>query len=327
MESGNGIKFVTTMNRKKQILNFAALAVAAILSGNLVSCSGNNGESYIPSPTITDKGGNKVLVTGVGSQRFTYDENGKLASMSYRGETITLQGDKFSFGKKDGSARVDVYLGSDGLITKIQFVESDTYETDEGSIEYSYSSDRRLKSINYSVKGTDKYGGSYGESVKAAYTWKDGNLMQAMIEGNESGQEDGESFSESYTQNFTFSYGNVPNVSKQLPYYMADDITVIENIGFCAVGLLGYGPNYLPTGYTETESSTEDGKPGKQRTHTYTLTFTQNSNGTLKSEARNGSSISYTYADAPTRADTVEAQSTEEFALSMRPSFFRHRRK
>lgn len=310
------------MNKLSISQSFAALAVAAVLGGSLVSC-GDDEEGPIVNPDdfktkITDRNGNAVLVTSVGSYRFTYDESGKLTSMNYGGETYSIQGENFSFRNKAGSDQVDFFFGSDGCITKIKYTMKDEYESGEGTVEYSYSN-HRLKSASYAAKSSGKYD-TFEESGKANYTWKDGNLLQVTAEGKESGKEDGKSYSESYKSSYTFTYGSQANTTKQFPYYMGEDITLEDNV-FCVLGFFGYGPEYLPTGYTETYI-----ERGKTETHTNTLSFTQNSNGTLSSETRNGSRINYTYNNAPTRADAVSAQDMEQHVRSLR-FMFRHRKK
>lgn len=308
------------MNKRKKFLSLAALAVATILSGSFISCSGDNESLTPPSPIIIH---GDVLVTSAGKFRFAYNENGTLTSITGGGETYTLQGDKFSMKTSDGCIQMDVFTGSDGLIRKTTFKESDEYNKGEGSVEYSYSSDRRLKSLSYSVKGSNKYGGTYEETAKGNFTWKDGNLTQVTLDSKETGRESGESYSDSWTLTYTYTYGNVPNVSKQFPYYVGEDITGFEETGFCIAGLFGYGPDYLPTSFTE--SGVENGSP---HSHTYTLTFTQNSNGTLNSEMLNNAGrITYSYSNAPTRADGIDEQAIEHIVHGIRFSLFKHRRK
>ncbi len=299
---------------KKVLLSIASLAVATILTGGLTSCSGDDG-SYVPTPTVTDKDGNKMQVTNLSGLRFAYDESGKLLSISDGVTNVATQDGKlvFDFDGDNASA----YINSDGLLTKIEFSYRDDEYSCKGNAEFNYS-DRRLKSCSASETGTGK-NYSYKVTGKANYTWKDGNLTQVTTISTESGKEDGESFSEKTTVNYNFNYGNQINYTKQLPFYIGSAITPGEEIGgvFSVIGLYGYGPAYLPTGYTEVD---DEGKS------TYTLSFTQNSNGTINSEKRNNSStVIYGYNYIKSRADNIDIKSLEQCIRSL-SSHFRHRK-
>ena len=113
---------IIIMKKRTSFLNLTMLAAATLLSGNLTSCSSADGDSYVPSPTITDANGTAVQVTSVGNFRITYDEKGKLASLNEGGGTYVLQDDKFTF--NNGAIRAEVFLNSDGLVTKIKYQET-----------------------------------------------------------------------------------------------------------------------------------------------------------------------------------------------------------
>lgn len=321
------------MNKSNLLKSFSALAVAALFGGSLISCSGD-GDSYAPTPKITDKDGNTVQVTSAGGLSFNYDDSGKLVSMSNGKKTYVLQDGKFAFEVSEGktTGKVDVYLNSDGLISKIEGVwESDDeeYEKQELTLKYSYDS-RRLDECEASGKETYEHKSSghsysYKGSADVEYVWKDGNLTQVKIDSESSFKEDGESGDEDVTIVYDYAYGQQANPAKQLPYFMGYEITGTEDFGglFSVLGLFGYGPAYLPTGFTETETENEDGE-----THTHTnnrsLSFVMNDNGTIKSESMGNNRFVYTYT--PTRAEEVNTQEFMQYLLNMRSIIFKHRK-
>ena len=142
------------------------------------------------------------------------------------------------------------------------------------------------------------------------------------VEVKETEKVNGESDTEYYSETYTYKYGNLANPAKQLPYYMGYEITGTEEFGglFSVLGLFGYGPSNLPTGYTRTETE-EDHSP---HTNSYTLSFTMNSNGTIASETRNGKTFVYNYS--PTRSAYTGTQGLMQYILSIRSGLFRHKR-
>lgn len=302
------------MFKTKHFLSYAAaLAVATILCGSLTSCGDDEDELYPPK-------GNGLLVTSVGPHRFTYDESGKLTGISHDNETLAMQGDKLTLNTDDGTIQMSLSFNSDGLLTKIKFIEEDKYYKDEGTINYSYSG-HRLKSLSFSAKGTEEHA-TYEESGNANFTWKDGNLVQVAAAGKESEREEGVSYSDSWETTYTFTYGSQANKFKQFPYFVGADITGYEDNALCVVGFYGYGPDYLPTSCTE-----ENVGNGKTEKQTNTLSFTLNADGILSSESRGGRRVDYTYGTAATRAAGIAAQDMEHAVRFLRSGLFRHRRR
>ena len=294
--------------KRKHFLSVAVMLASVVLGGSLASCSGDD-DSYIPSPTVTDKDGNKVQVTSVGNIRFSYDENGKLTSMSDGYDTYTLEDDKFSFEYDEGEA--EVFLNSDALITKIEVSQPSV--NGKATIEFSYS-DRRLKKLSGTIKSS-----SFKQTSKVDYTWENGNMIRGVVSTKmESGK-----YSEDYNARWDFTYGTTQlqtNYSTQLPFYMGETMTDLDALGglFSILGLLGYGPAYLPSGFTETE---DDESPS-----TTNFSFTQNSNGTINTESRNGyGTIQYRYSNVSSRAEGVGTQSIKQYVSSL-SNLFKHRR-
>lgn len=318
------------MNKRKHFLSLATFAVAAVLIGNLTSCGDDDGESIIPSPKITDSKGQTVQVTSFGGIHFAYSEDGKLKGMSDGNKIYTIEDDKFTINISDEYS-ANIYLGSDGLITKIEYTELDPYGKVESTMKYDYNSDRRLESASISYDGSETYHGetsTYNGSGNTKFTWKDGNLAQVEMKMKETAKDDGESYSGSYTANFVYTYGKTTNPSKQFPFFMADravGFDVDESYGglLCVLGLFGYGPAYLPTSCNTTVVEEEEGK-SKEHTYTYAYSFTQNSNGTLSSETRDGKRYDYGYGS--TRSEAFGMQSLMQFFGNVRFGLHRHGR-
>lgn len=283
------------------------LAVAAWISGVFTSCSGNDDESYVPTPIITDANGTPVLVTSVGSYRLAYNEEGKLTGITEGSYTYILKDDKFDF--NNGSTKAEVFLNADGLVSRIKYQVTSANEKNEGTTEYTYGPDRRLKSCTVTGEGTYRYGSeevSYNGKATVDYTWQSDNLIQAKVESKTSSKYDGKSYQTNKTTDYAFAYGTQANTCKQLPYYMSDAISGLANYGglLGAIGLFGYGPAFLPTSYTETVTEKEDGYlTYGPHTDSYTFSFAQNSNGTLNSEKAGSYQVFYGYTSGTTRAE------------------------
>lgn len=308
-------------------MTLATLSVAALLTGSFSSCS-SDGDSYVPTPTITDKDGNAQQITSVGGLRFTYDENGKLKTLTDGGKTYEIKDDKFSLAVADDdeNASIDVYLDSDGLIVKIECKYGNDYETDEITIEYEYD-DRRLESASASGEGEAK-DHSYEGSADVEYKWENNNLMSVIIESESKGTDEGASYKESSKISYSYAYGDQANPAKQLPYYVGKEITGTDAFGglFSVLGLFGYGPAFLPSGYVLTEEDNENGEVDTD-SRTYIFTFELNDNGTLKSEMRNNSRrITYNYAPV-TRSGDSTTQELLQYVRSIRSGLFMHKKK
>lgn len=310
------------MKKKNHYLSLVTLVVATVLISSFALYSCSDGESYVPSPTITDANGNKVQVTSVGGVSFTYDESGKLTSLSDGYDTYVLQDDKFTI--SDDMCKAEIYLNEDGYITKIVYSEGDESDDKlETIMKYSYKSNR-IKSCSATCKGKER-SESWNGNGKISYTWKEDNLTEAKVEYEENGKDDGESYNDSYTSEYVYTYGTQNNPSKQLPYYMGVEITDFEDLGglFSVIGLFGNGPKYLPASYVRTKIEVEDGQTYKPKSASHTLAFTQNSNGTLRSESRDGSIFNYNYSS--TRSDSFGAKSLKEYIHCLRNISQRHR--
>lgn len=300
----------------RKILTITALVLmATAMTFCLTACNdddedGSDGGS-MPSPTLTDSHGTTLQIrslTGGVSYTFGYDEKGKLTSIN----SYDFTGSTFKHTDEYGTFAITV--NGKGLVTKIYEKEiyDDKYGKEEGEITFN---------LNYSgnqlTGGTISGSGSYESynrdesetwtgTGSAKIVWNNGNLTRCVLESKTTFKENGKKYNESYHGTYTISYGNKENTFRQMPYYLSKEILDAEELGgvLGALGLLGVGPKELPSGYVLVDYD-ED---GDEDTETRTYAFTQNSNGSIKTESKNssGSIITYNYNTIGTRAALEE---------------------
>lgn len=296
----------------KQTITMLPLLAAATIGMLLVSCKKDGDDSIddnlvstIPSPTIKDKNGIAWRLTNSRGKVITYGQDGKLASIG----NYTLYGDLFTLvsNQNNTTKRANIYLNKSGLIGKIDVQRnqtSDSYFSNSTSkLLFTYGSDRRLKKITCTgsyENNSSSWNGSFTEEL----TWQNGKLMYVTINSEWKGIDNGKQLYDKYTGKISFSYGTQVNHTKQFTELMALDV-IDEVDGFdeligalAALGLLGNGPDYLPTGTYEEGEMNEEGRVNR-RSYTQTLIIAQNENGMISSEKYDDSDYSvttYTYS-------------------------------
>ena len=306
----------------KQRNIFTKLAIAVVLGGCLAACSDDD------KPVIIDANGEKWQVTSAGGFFFTYDEDGYLTSIRDNTTTYNVQKDKFvvSGFYKGSSVNAEFTFDKNNNITKV--VESETGFDNDGNytaemtLDYTYDSDQRLKSCTGTSKWQQEPGYYENATATINYGWGS-NQLTVSYNGTSSGYEGKDDYwNNNYNNTFVYTLGSQPNRSKQLPYYMTSSMlqTPLEGgedfeLGsiLAVLGLFGYGPEYLPTGYSRTYM--ENGR--EKWSDNYVFSFTQNSNGTLMQEKTGDKTISsndngFNYIYTPTRAEGVATQSLME---------------
>ena len=309
---------------KKRILKWMPLFCLVTLCVGFVSCGDDDDDnagatSAVPSPKLTDANGVPFRVTSFGNWYYSYDSNGKLTKIQ-RGtdgddEVYDLSGSAFVMNYKevedDGESWTEstsISLNGQGFVGSLRSTweekESDgEWEKGTESVTCTYNNEGRLVKFsctgNYNGNDDGKnYSGSY--TTENSLTWENGKLTSIVETWNE--DEDGEK--RSGTETMTFTYGSKANTSKQWLYAMTesgDGCELAEDVMHCLspLGLFGYGPDYFPTKYTESE----DG-------HNYdvTLTYEQNPNGTIHKD--NYKAYTYDEASAATRAQMRNVEVT-----------------
>ena len=131
--------------------------------------------------------------------------------------------------------------------------------------------------------------------------WENGKLVKATFtdKGKVVMAQRTETWEETYAH--TIEYGSQANSAKQFSYFLGNIATGAEGVTslglFTMLGLLGVGPDYLPTGYTQEYSMKENGVADDHgpRKYTYSLSFELNDNGTIAKEAKGSQYVSYQY--------------------------------
>ncbi len=297
---------------KRRILKWMPILCLGFLCVGFVSCgdddddnAGGVASSAVPSPTLTDANGVPFRVTQFGMWSYTYDSNGKLTKIQEdSGEeeqrVFDLSGSAFvlnwSWADSDDSwsESSSIVLNAQGFVGSFTSTwddrELDDGEWEKGTekVSCSYNAEGRL--VKYTSTGNytgnddgENYSGSW--TSESVLTWENGKLTSIVQTWNE--VEDGDK--DSGTESVTFSYGSKVNTSKQwlrvMGYYVEDGSAPAETVTTCLppLGLFGYGPDYLPTNYTARYSD--------DYTYNGTLTYSQNSNGTLSND--NGNYYTY----------------------------------
>ena len=300
---------------KKKLFSMLAIFFVAALCVGFTSCGdddddgdggSSSGSSKVPAPYLVDSNGNKIQVLSVSSESgnyvspfaiFSYDDNGKLTRTKYHDYDYVISGSDFvlKYSDKYDDIVIKIRTNSSGLITSIEYTDkylgsaSGTGDgTESYTYTYKYNSNKQL--TNASMVGTEGDGDKVSNNVTC--TWSNGNLVTLVFEDKETDSDTGEV--DKGKKTYTFTYGNQENTFKQLPECIWDRICHDGPEWLCAIGLFGVGPANLPTGYTRVSSSGSN--------YSYSLSYTLNADGSIKTESRkeSGSSysnntISYTY--------------------------------
>lgn len=322
----------------KKFLTMTAIALmATVVTTGLTACDsddedGGGSGGPLPKPSLVDADGNRLQVKSVTQSgttySFGYDEDGRLTSINGN----EFEGNTFKIETNHGT--ITASLNGSGLISKFTRVSEydDKTGTEKESLTMTISySGKQITggsvkaSYSYKSKTSDREESANGTGT-AKLTWSNGNLTKANITSNYSGVDDGEKFTENNKYNYVISYGDTENTCLQMPYLLAKELLDISDYGgiFAALGLLGNGPKFLPSGYV-----VEEYEDGEVDSSTKTLAFTQYTNGALKSEKKNNSStVTYQYNILDTRA-VIEQQLQEALPelenIGMR--FFKKHRK
>lgn len=268
--------------------------------GDIFSPSGSSGSSKVPAPYFIDANGNRIQVLSVISgdrtqASFTYDEKGNLTGLKYDKYNNTFSGSNFvlSYSDNTGNVETKIKTNSKGLITSIESKAKSysNYGNKENVTEtytntFKYNSNKQL--TNASIIGTTRSGDK--ENINIIMTWDNGNLSTTEVEKKRIDGETGEVENSIYNT-YTYTYGEDINTFKQMPGFIWRHFN--EGLGgmLYAIGLFGVGPNSLPTGYTANYGSSS-----------YLLSYTLNTDGSIKTESEksfgssySSSTISYTY--------------------------------
>jgi len=311
--------------------------LSVVLLGGLVvgSCSGDDdddnggGKGSSSAGVIDSRQG--ILLKSVDNFRFFYTDNGRLDYFTEDNrDRYEMGSNTINFVNEDGEEEeIELKYNGSGFLT---------------TIKDSYSFTEERLTVNFSGKATLSYDGS-------------GHLTKISLSSTEKGVEDGKSYTETSTNNISFSWRSnlltsVESLWKEVEdenvytgsewyHYEYNDAALENNVNkYCQyapsivrwgedlwralayVGMLGVGPNCLPSGCEYGYEDYEDGKLDEEYKNTESYRYQFNSDGTLSVCYRGSRSynFSYYYMNADARA----TRSGADLAKSMRSLFRRH---
>ncbi|MBR1521120.1 MAG: DUF4595 domain-containing protein [Bacteroidaceae bacterium] len=255
-----------------------------------------------------------VRVSAVGDYRYSYDENGKLETITSRnGWTLEAKNNfKMQWEDEYDTGEMSFSISGNritGISIKYTLVEYGVSISGSGSASFSYNSKGQLTSIstNSSESGNvdgEKYSASAKANSKYTYS-SDNRLLSFKYES--SGKDDDGNFKETelVTYDYSTSYPNLfyQYTPRQIPGILfdlgADDADFDM---FAYVGLLGKASSYLPSGYTAEWVYEEDGYEDDTESYTRSCSYSFNDNGTISQ----ADGKSYSYTNVGTRAAFYE---------------------
>lgn len=278
--------------------------VGALLLCTLVlpmaSCGGDEPKAGASTGGLNSGGtGDKkdvegLYLTSINNMNIDYDDKGRVESfysnyescyIDYNKGVITV-GDEY-----DDIEDINFKFNGKGYFSEIS--QSWSYKEDgktfkgSGKGTFSYDKDGHLTKMTSKSSESGKYEGesyNYSLEVTITFTWKNGNLVK--VNYNDKEKEDGETDLD--IENYTLTYDGQSNPFRQVTYGVFDEVLDggMWSIFACA-GLLGVGTDEFPSSMIR-----EDAADSYER---YSMNYSTNNDGTLKSENFNGDRYNYGY--------------------------------
>lgn len=314
---------------KKTFRILGAMALCAVMIPAVSSCGGDDDGDEPGNGGVVDVEGTRL--TSINGVRIVYDADGRMTQVgSPYGVKIDYSRGTIIVDDDDEEGTADVRFNGHGYLSELSSSwdytdDEDRYEyryTGSGKVTFSYNGDGNLTKVVSESRETEKNlttGGKedYYDRYMITLTWRDGNLITAVEEGEER-DDDG---TERWTDTYTYTYGNQSNKYFQMPisvsYPIADD-SAYEVLA--AVGLFGKGPAMLPDYMRESE--VEDN--GYTDSHSYNISFSLLGNGAIKTEDFGYHTYNYGYGSSSRSAG---ATTGKEIKKSTRDFFIRSHRK
>lgn len=219
--------------------------------------------------------------------------------------------DPYQITSDDEDQTVSLSFNSAGYVTKISLTEewnesSNDYGKWSKSMSFSYDSDGHLTKASGSEKETAQYYGeseTYSETLSGTFTWSAGNMTKLVINADEN--EDGYKYS--CVDTYIYEYSDKANQHKQPLQALSWAYEDIDDYAGALVfiGYFGVGTANLATSFEDTlVFSDED----EEDVESKTMSYTTNSNGTIKTEKMNSTTYTYTYETLETRGEASYVQ-------------------
>lgn len=249
---------------------------------------------------ITDANGNKLLLTQVGNDYFSYNVEGLLTGFgnSYEEGTVTYNPMKVIVNDGYESTEYNIGLNGSGFISSISWSWSDDDETGSAKMNLSYDGSGRLTKVTGAASGTETdEGETYktSENLSATFTYSDGKLTK--VSSTLTAYDDGDKYTDYEDYVYEYASDAPANTLGQFSQSLLQSWLLDEDCEWAwFAGFLGNPSSYFPTSVKETYNSSDEGH--SPEVYTTKASYSFNSNGTLSSE-KFGSTYRYSYSNAP----------------------------
>lgn len=280
------------MKSTVMLMSFAASLCLVACGDDDDNINDNNSNTFAPVGVLDPSTGLRLKSVG-GNHFYNYDANGQLDyidyningfhqrwEFTYNPNKIILHsnGSEMVYSVTYNNAgyllRLDgtgerVYYGSRGKVTLNEFITFD-YDTN-GHIAKIEWSQKQIRTEHYTISDTWTYNTTY------TYTWNNNLLVQEIFEVTY--EEGGEDWG---TEKETTTYSYTNSAYRNVYHQWTRNIVPESDLALYAyVGLLGTGPNMLPSSSETVEEVTSRGKSKNPRTRNKTYTYGFNADGSV----------------------------------------------
>lgn len=290
----------------------SALLVCSACVG-FYACSdddeGGSGSASSTAGVLDKKTG--LRVRGYDGYSFYYDEKGRIDYIrdSYGQWSFSYNPNTISFLDNYGGETLKVSYNGSGYLASTSeswSEQGDSYKsTGSSQASLSYDGSGHLTKISLSEKEKKVEGGeTWEETWTTTYTltWRN-NLLQQVVY-KEKGVEDGDTWEETETIVYAYDNEDYENVYRQWAPFLDWEGDIEELLAYA--GLLGIGPNKLPSSAEYEEVEIENGKRYTDNgSNTYRYGF--NSDGSISYAMVNGSRYNFSYDYAETSDNKTRA--------------------
>ena len=299
--------------KKKNYLNALGIALTVMLCSSVAACDDDNENEFNVSPSKASVSAfskaTGMHISSCGDYRFHYNEQSltdyiedKQANRWYFGYEPNL----IVYSEKGSRTKsCSVTYEKNGFLTSISMSDSTHTYDHKASIRYSavisYNDGGHLKAISVStVSSGSDYTGSQETETRTMeelwLTWRSDNLDEATYE-----YQCGE---DSWIKSFVFTYNDSASTNTYCQWVPSlDEILDLDaslfTEAFAYIGLLGQGPNKLPSAceviQTWPNGRNGSGLNGETIITDHTFSYVFNSDGTVAYTVIDGTRKAFTY--------------------------------
>ena len=331
---------------KVTMLRCAVGSLAVLMSVGFAACGGDGDSDEegghgrtpggkTPAGSINTKTG-QVRLTQVDNFRFFYDEDGRISSITeynYPEASFSYSPNKIFLGE-DGDEEATISYTNAGYVSKmnedISFTEDGQKYSLKGTISMSYDGSGHLTSFTGSgtEKGTENgYPYTWTTSFKATLKWSScllRSIRYTMKEKDTGGGEKDYTFNQEKSHTFDYDSSQADDYLNTYEQWAPSLTLVIDDVfmAMAYVGLLGKGPQYLPSASNRTSVNEENGEEKENKSYNYSHQYRFNDDGTLSVSYNNSTSSRFYYTHvADTRASLAQPLGKQQKAELFRALF------